>query len=431
MSFPGLPRMIETSLDIEILRTPTEFDLLERDWNDLLDRSDATVFQTYEWQRTWWRFFGEKNSDSQLYLILVREGTRLIAIAPFFIERVVALGVLPFRRLSFLGREISDYLDIIVEHGAEERVVPVLVSHLAALMNEVDVIMLEDIPHPSPVHRLMHEGFATRGLCGEYFENAQSPRLPLHATWEHTLESLSKKHRKDISYELRNISRNFETQFELTMQYDHVQADMRDFVMMHQERWMLAGHPGVFSDTRQAEFHSAFAGLAFARGWLFLTFLRLNGKRIAVNYAFHFRTTLSTYLNGMSQLGDIAKYSPGKILHTYSIQEAIRRGCSVYDFMRGRERYKYDYDAVDVPNWTLIVFLRHRAYTKTALKAWLLAGSAARRMHKETTLFRHVAGKHGWLSKEIATHVSSRLRKNVTDSVQKIRQPERTLEEKQ
>jgi hypothetical protein len=275
----------------------------------------------------------------------------------------------------------------------------------------------------------LHAALISAGFSGSYFQNAQCPRTILSDTWDTTLETFAKKHRKDIAYELRNIHRNFFVEFETTSDRSAVQNDVEDFIAMHQQRWMLAGHPGVFRDTRQADFHRQVALQCFDRGWLFLAFLKLNGQRVAVNYGFRYRDTLATYLNGMTELGDKAKFSPGKVLHELSMQKGIEEGMRVYDFMRGRERYKYALNATDVPNWGLVMYRDGSHYIKTKFSLHLLIAAMQRRLRKEATMLKHIADADGWFSPAMVNHLKNRFIQNTRDSLQKVKEPEKSLEQ--
>ena len=434
----GMPRRTAIGVDhnrvslfkftAAVLRSAQEFDALKNEWENLLERSDATVFQSYEWQRSWWRFFGETNKACQLFLVAIRDGGRLITLAPCFIERLSLAGLLSVRCLQLVGREVTDYLNIICERDYEILIMDTLVGVLVSLKDHFDVVALEDIPHTSRFHKPLHEGFLAAGFVGTYFQNAQCLRTSLQESWESTLETFTKKHKKDVSYELRNIHRNFTVELEVTASRNTVHDNVEDFIAMHQERWMLAGHPGVFHDTQQADFHRSVALQCYDRGWLFLAFLRLNGRRVAVNYGFRFRGTLSTYLNGMIDLGDMAKFSPGKVLHELSMQEGIKHGMQIYDFMRGRERYKYALNGVDVPNWTILMYRDGSFFIKRKFNIHLLTASLKRRIRKETSMVRHVANEHGWFSPSMGRHLSARLMQNIRDSVQKVKEPEKSLE---
>lgn len=421
--------VVPANLSSNVLRAATEFDALENEWNDLLDVSEASVFQTFEWQRTWWEFFGQDRKSCQLFLVTMRENGKLRGIAPLYVEHIRLMGIFGFRRLSFIGREVSDYMDIIAERGYEGDVARGLVSVLASLKSEFDVVVLEDIPDRSLFHQQLYDLCLQESFAGDKFQVTQCPRTILKETWEETLASFTKKHRKDIAYELRNIHRHFAIEFELTSQASDVPRNMDDFVSMHQERWTHAGHPGVFRETVQADFHRAVAVKCFNRGWLFLSFLRLNGRRASVNYGFHFRDTVMTYLNGMIDSEQTSKFSPGKILHIYSMEESTRRNSTVYDFMRGRERYKYALGATDIPNWSIFLYQGSRSAPQRKLKAHLLVKSFQRRLRKEQLMFMHMVHENGWFSPTLVQHVLGRLRSNMSDSVRKIKEPEKNLDE--
>jgi CelD/BcsL family acetyltransferase involved in cellulose biosynthesis len=427
-TIPHSPLDLRPGFATAILHSASEFDDLKDEWNDLLERSDSTVFQSFEWQRSWWRFFGETNTSCQLFLVVIRQNDRLVAVAPLFVERLSFAGLFSIPCLRLIGREVTDYLNIICERNHESSVAETLVGVLVSAKSHFDVVALEDIPHSSQFHQPLFEGLLAAGFVGSLFQNAQCPRTALKETWESTLESFSKKHKKDISYELRNVYRNYSVELEVTAVRSSVLENVEDFIAMHQERWVLAGHPGVFRDTQQADFHRHVALQCFDRGWLFLTFLKLNGRRVAVNYGFRFRQTLSTYLNGMIELGDMAKFSPGKVLHELSMQEGIKEGMQVYDFMRGRERYKYALNAVDVPNWAMVMYRDGSQYAKSKFSLHLLTASLKRRFRKEITMLRHVADEHGWVSSSMGRHLSTRLKQNTRDSVQKVKEPEKSLE---
>src|SRR5262245_43145510 len=85
-----------TALAVEWLTTDAGFQALEPEWRALAERDGAaTVFQSWEWNAAWWQAFG---TGRQLRLLIVREGKRVVGIAPLVFRR---LG--PARLLEFLG----------------------------------------------------------------------------------------------------------------------------------------------------------------------------------------------------------------------------------------------------------------------------------------------------------------------------------------
>lgn len=413
------------SLTVGIIRAPDEFDNLAPAWDRLVNSIPSTIFQTFEWQRTWWQVFGEGNPGAELRIVTLHDDDVLRAIAPLYLETLALIPGVTFRRLSFIGREVSDYLDVLAEPEYSAALSQAIAHHVLADFHSPDVISLAEIPpHSSFLSAFEHELRLSR-YDSKSFISAHCPKTHLKGTWDSTLQSLSRKHRKDISYEIRNIERNFTVKFEEASDAGRLIPDMEEFIALHQERWRVAGHPGVFADSVQAKFHKAVAPVLHARGWLFLAFLSLDGKRVAVNYGFKFKDTLSTYLNGMSDMDGVAKYSPGKVLHSYSIRRACELGCSTYDFMRGRERYKYAFDAVDYDNRSIVAYKDRKA--KAISGAVLLRESFTRRASQEITMLKHVGSRHGWISGRFVTHVLSRVTRNVSDGAKKVRSPEQAV----
>ena len=54
----------------------------------------------------------------------------------------------------------------------------------------------------------------------------------------------------------------------------------------------------------------------------------------------------------------LARYSPGTVLTAHAIRDAIDRGASEFDFLRGDEPYKHNLGGL--PSEVVTVTLRHR-----------------------------------------------------------------------
>ena len=371
------------------------FDGLEQEWNALLERSDASVFQSFEWQRTWWRHLGERRANARLHLVTVRAEGRLVAIAPFYVERERVLGMVRLRRLLFIGHRDSDYLDAIVAKGWEEECAGAIAAHLAERADLFDVAVLEETPDGSRVGPLLYEGLLRRGWAASREVEELCPQTALARSWEETLARFSLSDRREVRRRLRNMRKEHEVELEVVPDGEQVAPAMRQFVEMHQERWSRDGYWGAFADPGLAAFHCDVAGRLSGRGWLFLTFLRVDGRRCAVNYGFAFRSSASVYLTGSHAVSpDLARHSPGRTLHALGMQWAIDRGCTLYDFMRGSEPYKYELGAVDVPNWTVVAYPRRPRLYRRTHAVHLLLGSVSRRARREAHALR-VASRNG------------------------------------
>jgi CelD/BcsL family acetyltransferase involved in cellulose biosynthesis len=417
----------DPEMTVSLLTSAAEFDALQAEYDELLAHSEARVFQTFEWQRTWWKHFGEGYPRLQLYFILVRVGSVLIGVAPLFLERVAVLGPLRYMRLAFLGRGPSDYLDIIARRGSEPIVVAEVSRYIADHRSAFDVLLLEDVSDSSPAGLLLYEALCSRGLAGDRFLSDYCPRMQLPASWETTVKSFPPSHRNRLLKGFAKVFENFEARYERVHDPAMVQAAMDDFIRIHQKRWTEVGYRGVFGEERVDRFHRDVAPLLMGKGSLLMAFLRVGGERVVGDYGLLFRGVFSTYLGGATGGPDFLRHSPGLVVLMSIMKECIAEGVGVFDFMRGTERYKYGFGAVNVSNWTAILFSRPGRKGPLLHRAALVREAIVRRADHEWIHLQFHARKNGFPSVEFAKYLLNRIGVLVTDGWQKLRTPEKSI----
>jgi CelD/BcsL family acetyltransferase involved in cellulose biosynthesis len=413
-------------MTIDVVDTVEGLDGLRGAWDALFDAGGTSPFQSFEYQRTWWSVFGDALPGARLHLLVARAGERVMGIAPLFFEEVRTVASGRLRRLAFLGRGDSDYLDVLVAPGGDA-CIEAFARHLAGEVRAFDVLVLEDLTERSPTPRRLAAALADAGIPHSLFVNERCPRTPLADTWEGALASFEIDTRREIRRRERNLRKRFAVELEVVDRADDVAAGVDAFIAMHQERWNRAGHPGAFSDPHVAELHRRVAPLFFARGWLFLAFLRLDGRRAVANYCFRFRGELLVFLGGAVDLGDAWRLSPGRVMTGLCMARAIDEGLRTYDFMRGVEDYKHEFDAEDVPNWTILAYSPASRLARPRYRTALLRAALRRRVQRETFLWRTAAQAHGVFSRGMLRHVVARSRSFVADGVRKLRAPELNL----
>ena len=160
---------MSAALTIRVVTSLEEFKGLAREWEELLDRVPGhSLFLTWEWLYYWATHHLE---DGQLRILLASdEHECLVGIAPLYLRRTKAQGLISVRELRWLGSEAvcSSYLDFIVQ----ERHKPALLQRLYRyLFNEArgewDMLTLSDVPAESSTLDLWNELFAEAGKVGE------------------------------------------------------------------------------------------------------------------------------------------------------------------------------------------------------------------------------------------------------------------------
>jgi CelD/BcsL family acetyltransferase involved in cellulose biosynthesis len=421
------PSSTTAALSVSIVRTDAGFEALRGQWDALLEDSEARVFQTFEWISTWWKVIGRSRGHREPYIIVLHADGILVGIAPLFLERVPVFGLLRYRRLTFMGRDTSDYLDILARRGWESHVVESLATHLIESRRTFDVLLLEDITDGSPTHERLTALLLAQGFTGDRFLSEYCPRTYFGRSWEETAAAFPKSHRNRLLRRMQTVTEESGLDFEHVTDPAKIPAAMDEFIAMHQARWNVLGHQGVFGEPATDRFHREVAPHLHRRGWLLLAFFTRNGERLVGDYGLVFRDECATYLGGSAGDPELMRLSPGNVLLMTIMKKCHSMNIRVYDFLRGTERYKYNLGAVDVPNWTLLMYSHRGRYYSLLHRAGLLSEALVRRLAYEWSSFRVQTSKHGFVSIACATYVLGRLRTVISDAIQKMRTPEKTL----
>jgi CelD/BcsL family acetyltransferase involved in cellulose biosynthesis len=415
-------------LQLRVVSSAEELDGLRASWSALLEESGATVFQSFEWLRAWWKHFGQPDRHRKLHVLVLESQGQAQAIAPWFVETVSIGPGVRVRRLHFLGHGMTDYLDLVVRKGLESDACERFAAH-AALHDGFDLVALQDIPDSSPCRTPLYDALNRHGFAGQSFVNEQCPRLTLEKSWKDTCFKLDvgRKSSHRIANRIKKIRESFEVELEVCRDAARLDADIDEFMTQHQALWTARGKAGVYADPAAAAFQREIARGFFGRGWLYLAFLKVDGKRLCSFCGIKYRDVLANYLGGSVAEGEVSKHSPGLILQYLSIENAMDEGVRVFDFLRGTEKYKYDAKGVDAPNWTLLLYRGGARTARLKNRVALLEESLVRRAGQERIAFEHARSEHGLWSEGMAQWLRARAVQTVQDGLKKLRQPEKSL----
>lgn len=324
---------------------PSGFAVLADEWNELLAHSRFdTIFMTYEWQTTWWQQLG----TGELWIVAFREPTdgTLVGIAPLFLAHMDTERKRNAAVFHVVGcTEVSDYIDVIVRKGHEERIYRSLCDWLQSDQAPPwDVFDLCNLPEDSLSYTLLPTIAAEHGMETEVRQEDLAPYIPLPRRYEDYLAHLvDKKQRHEIRRKQRRVEREADVQFYLVGPEQDLQEELTDFIALQQ-----MSHPDKeeFMTPQMQRFFRALARRMFDADWLRLAFLTLDGRKAATLFAFEYKGSMLLYNSGFDP-GDVAAYSPGWVLLAYMIQYSIAIGMRVFDFLQGDEEYKYRFGSQD------------------------------------------------------------------------------------
>lgn len=307
---------------------------LQPEWQDLWLRAQrATPFQSPDWLLPIYASF-----THQPFVVACRQQGRLVALLPLCFRKEAGK-----RKLLLAGVLVSDYLDCLVEEGADG---PALVwSWLRAASGTWDECDFRRLPVDSPLLALG----ADPAWQSTTTPDDVCPVLDLTAG----IAGLPAKIRHNLDYYRRRARRLGEVTCTTADQASFPRL-MADCTRLYRLRRRAKGNPWL--PVALEQFRTQAAQAFLNRGVLRLHVLHLNDKPIAATCGFALPQRAYVYFTGFDP--DHASISPGTLLFAHAIEQAIGEGARSFDFLRGNERYKYYWGARDQPTYHRILVKR-------------------------------------------------------------------------
>lgn len=321
-------------LTVTKISSKKDFYNLRNDWNDLLSKSESNnIFLTWEWLYNWWEIFGY---DKELKILLVKEDNKLIGIAPLYLSK----DKKNIYHIKFLGSTHvgSDYLDFILQKGREYEIIFKILEYLDLNGNEWQIINLVDISAQSKSVKLIHK-FSNNNFYLLIKKHNICPYISLPDSYDLFLNSLSSNMRYNIKKKRYKFKNEFGGHFVIIKDKAELDKSIEHLVKLNLSRTRMKNMKSPFSDKQFFQFHNNLIKSVFDKGWIRLCFLKVKDKFIACLYIFKYNQKYYYYQSGFDS--EWAKLSPGFLLFSYCIENAILEGIKEFDFLRGREEFKY------------------------------------------------------------------------------------------
>ena len=315
----------------------TAFEALASRWDGLLERcSTPTPFLTWQWQKLWWNCWKQ---NRHLRIITVEgENGRLCGIAPLYEEKGNRT-----RKLMLLGSsDLCDYLDCIIATGEEENFYRTILSYLAASSPEPITLNFNSLQAQSPTIPFFQRASDRDGYAVDFQREDTAPGLDLPADFELYLKMLSKKDRHEMRRKRRKAEQEQEIAFRSITDHSQVMDILPHFLTLFRKS---AKTKNDFLTPERECFFQSVAEEFSRRGWLEIFSLSFDSREVAYLFCFHYNGT--RYLYNAAYDLDYSSLSPGIVIITYCLEDAISRGINRFDFLRGDETYKYRFGAQD------------------------------------------------------------------------------------
>ena len=299
-----------------------------------------------EWQMAWWRNFG---GDSKLQVVVANDDRGDIrCIAPLHIETSGMRN-----RICFLGsgHACTDYQSIFTSARQATQSTQCVAAAIDELVRRQKPwpgiqLELEGVIDGAPWHVefcSMMQGFGyiirQRPLGSSYV-------IDLPVSMECYLNLLSKAFRRKPKKMLSLLAAG-----ERTFHHSSDPKVMRSMLLvlesLHQRRQTAMGKKGSFAKPEFGRFLSDLITGLSPLNQVEIQWCCHDGDVVAIQFVLKDKERFSMYVSGVDP--DYLHLEPGHLLVTASIENAISRGISFFDFMRGDEPYKKMWGGKKVP----------------------------------------------------------------------------------
>ena len=284
-------------------------------------------FLSWTWQSEWARAFAPP--DRVQIRRVTDDAGHLRGLLPLYEDAPDVLQLIG-------GADVSDYLDVLAEAGREDEVWGAL---LASRADGAPAWDLHAVPAASPTVVRLPALAAQHGVDVTITLEERCPVLALPETWEAYLAALSGKQRHELGRKIRRLEREVPEARAIGLaSRPEVESRFDDFLVLH--RRSRVGKARFMDDRMEAFFRRVATALADADG-LRLWLLDNPGGPLAAFLCLEWNGTVGLYNSGFDP--ERSALSPGVVLLAHVIRDAIARGKHRFDFLRGEERYKYDF----------------------------------------------------------------------------------------
>lgn len=329
-------------IEIKEITNSLEWEKYSGDWNALLSISSSNhIFLTYEWLSTWWEIFG---NEKGLGILLAFDGTQLKGIAPLYInkERV-------FKVLRFIGSRVvpADFLNFIVESGREPEIIPAFMNHLFREIHWDKMFLSDMKDEPNTITSL--KNWLTNHHCPFSLEkHYPCPSVEIPGTMEGFLAKVDPIFlgglKKSRPRQLHRLLRDHQVEFHSSVGQNEYRRTLEKLFLLHEERWQLEKKVGQFHNPHRKEFYKRISKKMLEKNWLRLASLKVDGNEEAVLLGIAYSDDYYYLQIGCGLRGRQLK--AGNVLFYY-IFESIIGQIKTFNFLRGKDAYKYKWGAVD------------------------------------------------------------------------------------
>ncbi len=366
-----------------------EFIKIREEWKNLfIKSSNATPFQSWEWN---YAMINELSSSEKIKVIAGYNKKReIVGIAPFQLTSKVFPHI---KILEFIGCRKSDYLDFIVNEEYRYTFTKALFD---LLKKSKDWTILNLVSLREETKNLIE-----RYLPVEISQQEVCPCTYLPDTFNEYEKEVHKRELDSIKRQLRKLLPQNRLTYIASGSPENLTDNVNSFIELHQKRHKSKGERGKFCTKASKKSFHDMSKLMCEAGMLRIEILKIDSVLASINFILVLNNKKYNYLSGMNPA--FSNFKPGKLLIYYMMEDAIKKGYKVFDFLQGAEDYKYFWTNKEIQLFSAV-------YSRSRISSLLLKNTRTLRnqllsshiLKKSYQIFYHIfqSGLNGVLSSD-------------------------------
>lgn len=316
--------------EAKVVKDERDWEALAAPWDRfLLAVPDHTVFQTWEYQRLWWRHFG---SDSELFIVLLVRDGEVRGIAPLRIETVKQYGRW-LRRLAFIGSRWEVDRPRLLFPAQEGPLTRALVAFLAARAGRWDFCDFHEQPAGADALTALEAAFRAAGYLVGRTRDSDCAYLALGGTWSDFLAGKSQTFRKSIRTAGRRLRAAGEVEYRVYDSLPEVLEQLEVYRAIESRSWKSGEGVGIARDEDYFEFYREMAERFGKRRAFVLRTLSVGGRPVAATFGLSHDGVF--YSLQIAHDAELSRCSPGTYLEALEMEQCFRDAFREYDFLGG------------------------------------------------------------------------------------------------
>lgn len=342
-------------MEIKIVCTEADFDSLQNDWTRLIKINSAhSVFQSWEWQRTWWKYYGINHA---LRIIVAYQDNQVVAILPLYIQSNKLMRILNVNVMRFLGvggDTSPDYLGLIGLQDQNEEVLNLIVDVILDMKKEWDSLNFTSMETRTVFITKLINKCSKVSYPTKLSVDSNILYVKLKTTWDEYLLDLSSNRRSQIRRSRRKFEKLPGSKFYIWENGKDLSTAIDHLAKLHLKRWKGRSDSYSFSSSEYLMFHHEVVQLLFPKDLIRLCCLELDGNIIAMLYCYKWNGRYYYFQSGIDP--DYGHLKPGSVLMGYAIEQAIIEGQDVFDMLKGDYDFKRSLAKQENITWLLTVY---------------------------------------------------------------------------